>query len=608
MKKIIFYVILVILSTDILIAQTETKSINNKQIIKELGTNNNKGEKDQRIGDVYWLPATIGRGIYFAAGNVGIGTASPSTDLDVAGTITTTGFIMTGGNSGDVLTYNSLGSAYWTAPSSGQSLWSEISQGIIYNPTGSNANVGIGVDTPNELLHVGGTILTEGGLQMLGSSNQIVFGNETTSTFQIARNLTSRGFSPPPEGSQLSILSINPDNNVGIGINNPGVKLDVNGAIRTNDEYTFNSGHDGLISFGSSTNAQNLKIISNYSEGLKTNINGISITSIGNVGIGIDNPTAKLVVDGKTITNSLQISGGTCAVDQVLTATDENGNTKWTDLNTLVDGGVWNENEQGDVYIEIGNVGIGTPNPESPLDIDFGPQKIGLKFSGIDYGSSTTYSDFNIETNYNNRPELRFKTGHPYARYVWSCGGIDKMTLSIVNYGDPVSNVLKMIDGTIISKKMETETIKIGTSDDINGYTLQANILGESKWVDLWRRSNEGVIHSSDAVGIGTSNVGNHKLVVAGSINAKEILVTETVPGSDYVFESDYSLMPLHELESFVKENKHLPEVMSAKEFAENGYNLGEMDDVLLRKVEELTLYVIQQQKEIEELKSIIKK
>ena len=69
------------------------------------------------------------------------------------------------------------------------------------------------------------------------------------------------------------------------------------------------------------------------------------------------------------------------------------------------------------------------------------------------------------------------------------------------------------------------------------------------------------------------------------------------------MFENDYSLMPLHELEYFVKENKHLPEVMSAKEFAENGYNLGEMDDVLLRKVEELTLYIIQQQKEINGLK-----
>jgi hypothetical protein len=53
----------------------------------------------------------------------------------------------------------------------------------------------------------------------------------------------------------------------------------------------------------------------------------------------------------------------------------------------------------------------------------------------------------------------------------------------------------------------------------------------------------------------------------------------------------------------FVFKQKHLPEIMSANEFAENGYNLGEMDDVLLRKVEELTFYIIQQQKEIDGLK-----
>jgi len=74
------------------------------------------------------------------------------------------------------------------------------------------------------------------------------------------------------------------------------------------------------------------------------------------------------------------------------------------------------------------------------------------------------------------------------------------------------------------------------------------------------------------------------------------------------VFENDYSLMPLHQLESFVKENKHLPEVMSAEEFKKDGYSLGKMDDVLLRKVEELTLYIIQQQKEIDGLKEKLSK
>jgi hypothetical protein len=70
----------------------------------------------------------------------------------------------------------------------------------------------------------------------------------------------------------------------------------------------------------------------------------------------------------------------------------------------------------------------------------------------------------------------------------------------------------------------------------------------------------------------------------------------------DYVFEENYQLMPLNELETYVNTNKHLPEVKSAKEFKEEGYSLGKIDDVILRKVEELTLYMIAQQKIIDEL------
>ena len=108
-------------------------------------------------------------------------------------------------------------------------------------------------------------------------------------------------------------------------------------------------------------------------------------------------------------------------------------------------------------------------------------------------------------------------------------------------------------------------------------------------------------------VGIGCSDP-DAKLEVNGTIKATEIKVVDgsALPCSDYVFENSYNLRPLAEVESFVKENKHLPEVPSAKEFQENGYSVGEMDDILLRKIEELTLYVIEQQKTIGELKDKI--
>ncbi len=109
-------------------------------------------------------------------------------------------------------------------------------------------------------------------------------------------------------------------------------------------------------------------------------------------------------------------------------------------------------------------------------------------------------------------------------------------------------------------------------------------------------------VYENGNVGIGCSNP-QVKLAVNGTIKATELNIT-TSPCSDFVFEPGYSLMDLKSLEEYVMDKKHLPEVPSAQEFAEKGYSVGEMDDLLLRKIEELTLYIIKQQKEIEDLKS----
>lgn len=94
-----------------------------------------------------------------------------------------------------------------------------------------------------------------------------------------------------------------------------------------------------------------------------------------------------------------------------------------------------------------------------------------------------------------------------------------------------------------------------------------------------------------------------YRLAVNGGILCEEVKVILDVPVSDYVFEPDYPLMSLDSVEAFVNENKHLPEVPSAAEFKANGYKVGEMDDLLLRKVEELTLYIIELKKEQTRLK-----
>jgi hypothetical protein len=90
-----------------------------------------------------------------------------------------------------------------------------------------------------------------------------------------------------------------------------------------------------------------------------------------------------------------------------------------------------------------------------------------------------------------------------------------------------------------------------------------------------------------------------------GYLFARKVTVTINTIFPDYVFEKNYHLTPLKDLETFIKKNKHLPNIPSAKTIAENNnqVDLGDLQLKLLEKVEELTLYIIQQQKEIEALK-----
>ena len=150
--------------------------------------------------------------------------------------------------------------------------------------------------------------------------------------------------------------------------------------------------------------------------------------------------------------------------------------------------------------------------------------------------------------------------------------------------------------------------LKIGNdvylSDIDNGNTL--GILGcQDNTVGAIKLGMNGpkLYGENGNLGIGTTDISGYKLAVAGTIHAEEVMVEHADKWYDYVFEDDYNLTSLSELETYISENKHLPEVPSEKEVHENGISLGYMNGILLKKIEELTLYVIEQQKEIEELK-----
>lgn len=100
-----------------------------------------------------------------------------------------------------------------------------------------------------------------------------------------------------------------------------------------------------------------------------------------------------------------------------------------------------------------------------------------------------------------------------------------------------------------------------------------------------------------------------NKVYMTGTLYAPNIVATGIKASNvaDYVFDPDHQILPLAEIESFTKENRHLPEVPSAAEIERNGMDIAKMNLILLKKVEELTLHAIAQQKEIDALKASVK-
>ena len=217
----------------------------------------------------------------------------------------------------------------------------------------------------------------------------------------------------------------------------------------------------------------------------------------------------------------------------------------------------------GDSYISSGNFGIGTHNPFSKLSID---------------GSIT----------------LNGKLDNTMSRPVVSPGTLTNGEIRAHGGGGNLYD-----DGFLrISAGGGTNVIK--SYIDLSGYStvpdMNGNIVFGTYGAERMRIDRNG------NVGIGTANP-TSKLTVTGNINSREVNVTVDA-GADFVFENNYNLPSLENVEKFIRENKHLPQIASAEEMKKDGINLSEMNIKLLQKIEEMTLYIIEMKKEIETLKN----
>jgi hypothetical protein len=299
--------------------------------------------------------------------------------------------------------------------------------------------------------------------------------------------------------------------------------------------------------------------------GVRSQVNQIGST--GNIGIGTNSPTSLLhIANGDVLLQNTSGSGY-----PVLWSKSANGSTTLRlDFNSiLISGSVGYLRSTGMLHLNdaggnvtigssTGKVGIATTTPIARLDL--GELKINDLASFPAEGSITDDWGSYIVGNINGGQKLRLGVAND---------GNSKAEIYLENNNTPNGSIsFKTAAGGAATTKMHI---------DANG-----------------------------RVGIGTTSYGSgYKLYVEEGIRTRKVKV-DIQSWADHVFHPSYSLRPLSEVEKYIKEHKHLPEVPSAQQVLNEGLDLGDNQAALLKKIEELTLYVIQQQKEIEKLKETV--
>jgi hypothetical protein len=272
----------------------------------------------------------------------------------------------------------------------------------------------------------------------------------------------------------------------------------------------------------------------------------ISLSATGNVGLGYTNPTFRLEVNG-----SMRMRG----TRRIVFRNDDDN----ADMGSI---GLLNDS--------VISIADNNPVQTSRIYFDVENAKMGI-------GAIPTANDGKVLVTYNSttgNPQMtvkesvlgdyaRFEFANTGAERVWHFAGQNVAGAGTTNRANDILNIWNSGWGDLMSFRGDGR-IGIWTTSPATGYALSVN----------------------------------------GKIVCEELKVQLSGSWPDYVFGESYSLMPLKAVESFIKNNRHLPGIPSAAQMELDGLSVGEMQRKMMEKIEELTLYIIQQQKEIDALKA----
>lgn len=440
------------------------------------------------------------------------------------------------------------------------------------------------------------------------------------------------------------------DGKVGIGRTNPDAKLHVKKNANTlaleGSDHSYmewfprglNSGRKGWMGYGQQNN-ETITLRNEFQNG-----NIVLMTSLGNIGVNTLEPMAALHVQRNAETMLLEGQGhtflglypyGISSGRQGWMGYGENGSTNLT---------LANETDGAVILRSNGGVGVGTNDPAMELHVKGNAGVLGLE------GDNHVYMEF--------YPRLASNGRMGWVGY----GDFGVKDLSLANEFDGGAILLRSdagvgigttepeaeldVNGLTLTNELAAEFVYVDGAIGINqlepraplhidkngmGLVLEGHgsaLMGfyhrgypadgsavRSGWVGYGSGTGHGMSINNEIlyghillrpgdrgkVGINTTSP-EYMLDVCGTIRGKEVIVE--ADWCDYVFEEDYDLMSINELEAYLKANKHLPNIPPASEIETNGLQVSAVNQKMMEKIEELTLYIIQQNHRIEALES----
>jgi hypothetical protein len=465
----------------------------------------------------------------------------------------------------------------------------------------------------------------------------------------------------------LVFVIISRGQNVGIGTTIPAGKLhiDLTGAA-TNfailiddddaDDPTIRIRKGGISKAFALVNGDDFRL-GTYSTNpngkliLQTNsVSRMYFTPAGNIGIGIADPVSRFQIVGGTeaslVTHGYLMMGTETGTNLIADNNEiqARNNGAVSHLYLQSEGGTTQFGRQDDSNIEIANTTITAffngasetlilqPNGKTRLGsgFDFANTKFHIS-EGVDAGAASNQSGY-MMIGLSNAENVVFDNNEILARNNGVVStlflGRDGSKVQLGNGPDEAGTKLQITSGNDVGmSNAQSGYMMMGTQGSTN-MVLDNNeiqVRNNGAGAHLYLQNGGGNVFVGDATNFNSSHrlgvdgnavflgavrigstvtPGGYKLAVDGKAICTELLVRLVPNWPDYVFNNQYKLRGLNEVEDFIKKNNHLPGIPSAKEVESNGVNVGEMQKLQMEKIEELTLYIIELKKEIEKLKA----